>query len=153
MANTFSQIYIHAVFAVKGRQNLIHKWNDELYKYICGIVNGNKEKIYAINGMPDHIHLLLSIKPDCKLSDLMRDIKASSSKWINTKNFVRGKFQWQEGFGAFSVSQSQLDIVIAYIDNQEKHHSKKSFKQEYIDLLKKYQIEYDEKYVFEWIED
>ncbi len=153
MANTFSQIYIHAVFAVKGRENLIHKWKDELHKYICGIVNGNQQKVYAINGMPDHIHILISIKPDCNLSDLMRDIKASSSKWINTKDFVKGKFQWQEGFGAFSVSQSQLDKVIAYIDNQEKHHSKVSFKQEYIELLKKYQVEYNEKYVFEWIEE
>lgn len=153
MANTFSQIYIHVVFAVKGRENLIHKWKDELYKYICGIVKANHEKVYAINGMPDHIHLLLSIKPDCKLSDLMRDIKASSSKWINTKKIVLGKFQWQEGFGAFSCSQSQLDVVIAYIDNQEKHHSKKSFRQEYIELLKKYQIEFNEKYVFKFIED
>jgi REP element-mobilizing transposase RayT len=153
MANTFSQIYIHTVFAIRGRENLIHVWKDELYKYICGIVNGNNQKVYAINGMPDHIHLLLSIKPDCKLSDLMRDIKASSSKWVNTKKFVRGKFQWQEGFGAFSCSQSQVDIVIAYIDNQEKHHSKKSFRQEYIELLHKFQIAYDEKYVFEWIEN
>jgi REP element-mobilizing transposase RayT len=104
MANTFSQIYIHTVFAVKGRENLIHKWKDELYKYICGIVSGNKQKVYAINGMSDHIHLLLSIKPDCKFSDLMRDVKASSSKWINTKKFVKSKFQWQEGFGAFSCS-------------------------------------------------
>jgi REP element-mobilizing transposase RayT len=154
MANTFSQIYLHTIFAVKGRENLISsKWKDELYKYICGIVNNNHQKVYAINGMPDHIHLLLSIKPDCKLSDLMRDIKASSSKWINLKKFVKGKFQWQEGFGAFSYSQSQLDSVIAYIDNQEKHHSKKSFRQEYIELLQKFKIEYDEKYVFDWIEN
>jgi REP element-mobilizing transposase RayT len=153
MANTFSQIYIHLVFAVKGRENVINtKWKDELYKYICGIVNNNQQKVYAINGMPDHIHILVSIKPSCLLSDLMRDIKASSSKWINTKSFVMGKFQWQEGFGSFSVSQSQLDKVIAYIDNQETHHKKQSFKQEYFDFLKSYKIEYDEKYVFDWIE-
>lgn len=153
MANTFSQIYIHTIFAVKSRENLISKkWKDELYKYICGIVNNNQQKVYAINGMPEHIHLLLSIKPDCTLSDLMRDIKASSSKWINQKRFVKGKFQWQEGFGAFSYSQSQLDNVIAYIANQEAHHSKKSFKQEYIELLQKFKIEYDEKYVFDCIE-
>jgi REP element-mobilizing transposase RayT len=98
MANTYSQIYLHCVFTVRGRANLIHgNWKDELYKYICGIVSGNNQKVYAINGMPDHIHLLLSIKPDCTLSDLMRDIKASSSKWINEKKFVMGKFQWQEG--------------------------------------------------------
>ena len=152
MPNTYSQIYIHVVFAVKGRENLITtKWKDELYKYICGIVRGNNQKVYAINGMPDHIHILLSIKPDIALSDLMRDIKANSSKWVNTRKFVRGKFQWQEGFGAFSCSQSHLDIVIGYINNQEKHHSKKSFKEEYVGLLDKFKIEFDEKYVFEWI--
>lgn len=154
MANTYSQLYVHVVFAVKGRENLIHnKWKDELYKYICGIVKGNHQKVYAINGMPDHVHLLISIKPNCLLSDLMRDIKASSSKWINLNKFVRGKFNWQEGFGSFSVSQSQLDKVIAYIDNQESHHKKLSFKQEYIGLLKSYNIEYDEKYVFVWMEE
>ena len=113
MANTFSQIYIHIVFAVKYRENLIaKKWSEELYKYICGIVNNNHQKIYAINGMADHIHILLSIKPNTLLSDLVRDIKASSSKWINIKKFADGKFQWQEGFGSFSVSQSQIDKVI-----------------------------------------
>lgn len=153
MANTYSQIYIHAVFAVKGRENLINnKFKDELYKYICGILTNNKEKVYAINGMPDHLHVLLSIKPNCLLSDLMRDIKAGSSKWINEKKFVAGKFQWQEGFGSFSVSQSQLDKVISYIDNQENHHKKKSFKEEYVEFLKSYKIEYDDKYVFDWIE-
>jgi putative transposase len=154
MPNTFSQIYIHAVFAVKGRESLIHsKLKDELYKYICGIVNGNHEKVYAINGMPDHIHILLSIKPATRLSDLMRDIKASSSKWINLNKRVMGKFQWQEGFGTFSCSQSLVDKVIAYIDNQEIHHKKTSFREEYIKLLKSYKIEYDEKYLFEWIEE
>ncbi len=153
MPNTFSQIYIHVVFAIKGRENLINsKFKDELYKYICGIVKGNNEKVYAINGMPDHVHVLLSIKPDTMLSDLMRDIKASSSKWINSNKLVIGKFQWQEGFGAFSCSQSQIDKVIAYIDNQDMHHKKTSFKEEYIKLLKSYKIEFNEKYVFKWIE-
>ncbi|MEO8760894.1 MAG: IS200/IS605 family transposase [Bacteroidia bacterium] len=153
MANTYSQIYIQVVFAVKGRENLVHtKWKEELYKYICGIVNGKNQKVYAINGMPDHIHILLSIKPDISLSDLIRDVKANSSKWINTKSFVKGKFQWQEGFGAFSYSQSQLDNVITYINNQEEHHLKKTFKQEYIALLDNFKIEFEEKYVFEWIE-
>lgn len=152
MANTFSQLYVHAVFAVKGRESIINsKFKDELYKYICGIVNNHHQKVYAINGMPDHIHILLNIKPNCLLSDLMRDVKASSSKWINTNKYVMGKFQWQEGFGAFSVSQSQLDKVIAYIDNQETHHQKLSFIQEYIGLLNSYKIEYDEKYVFDWV--
>ena len=153
MANTFSQIYIHIVFAVKYRENLIaKKWSEELYKYICGIVNNNHQKIYAINGMADHIHILLSIKPNTLLSDLVRDIKASSSKWINIKKFADGKFQWQEGFGSFSVSQSQIDKVITYIDHQEIHHQKFSFKQEYIEFLKSYKIEYNEKYIFDWIE-
>lgn len=153
MPNTFSQIYIHVVFAVKNRESLINtKLKDELYKYICGIVTGNHEKVYLINGMPDHVHVLLSIKPDTLLSDLMRDIKSSSSKWINSHNFIKGKFQWQEGFGAFSCSQSQIDKVIAYIGNQEIHHKKTSFKEEYLKLLKSYKIEYDEKYVFEWID-
>lgn len=153
MPNTYSQIYIHVVFAVKGRENLINtKLKDELYKYICGIVKGNHEKVYAINGMPDHIHVLLSIKPNTLLSDLIRDIKASSSKWINSNNYIKGKFQWQEGFGAFSCSQSQIDKVIDYIDKQEIHHKKTSFKEEYLKLLKSYKIEYNEKYVFEWIE-
>jgi REP element-mobilizing transposase RayT len=153
MANTYSQIYIHAVFAVKGRDNCIQqKWQDELYKYICGIVNNNQQKVYAINGMPDHIHVLLGIKPNCLLSDLMRDIKAGSSKWINENKLVQGKFYWQEGFGSFSVSQSQVDKVIAYISNQKEHHQKFSFRQEYLDFLKSYKIDYNEQYIFNWIE-
>jgi len=153
MANTFSQIYIQIVFSVKGRQNLIQKtWRDELYKYICGIVNGKEQKVYAIGGMADHLHVLISINPTICLSDLVRDIKANSSKWINEKHFVAGKFHWQEGFGAFSYSQSQLDIIIAYINNQEQHHKKKTFRDEYVELLQKFNIEYDEKYLFEWIE-
>lgn len=154
MANTYSQIYIHLVFAVKGRDNCIaSSWKDELYKYICGIVNNNNQKVYAINGVTDHIHILVSIKPNCSLSELMRDIKASSSKWINEKKFVFGKFQWQEGFGAFSVSQSQVDRVVTYINDQETHHQNVTFKNEYFDFLKSYRIEYDEKYVFDWIEE
>jgi putative transposase len=152
MANTFTQLYIQVVFAVKGRENLIStKWEDELHKYICGIVNGNKQKVYAINGMPAPIHILLSVKPDIALSNLMRDIKTNSSKWINEKKLVAGKFQWQEGFGAFSYSQSQIDYVINYIKNQKEHHTKKLFKEEYIELLNKFEIDYDEKYVFEFV--
>jgi REP element-mobilizing transposase RayT len=153
MANTYTRIYIHIVFTVKGRQNLIEKkWKDDLYKYICGIVNGKEQKVYAIGGIADHIHILISIKPDIAISDLVRDIKSNSSKWINEKRMVKGKFQWQEGFGAFSSTQSQLDIIIAYINNQENHHQKKTFKDEYFDFLQKFNIEYDEKYLFEWIE-
>jgi len=153
MPNTYTQIYIHIVFAVKGRQNLIQKnWEDELHKYICGIANSKEQKVYAIGGVGDHIHLLVSIKPDIAISDLVRDIKANSSRWINEKHFVMNIFQWQEGYGAFSYSKSQLDNVIAYINNQEQHHKTKSFKEEYIELLQKYNVEYDEKYLFDWIE-
>ena len=153
MANTYTQMYIQIVFAVKRRQNLIQKkWKDELHKYICGIVNGKGQKVYAIGGVEDHIHILVSIKPNIAISDLLRDIKANSSKWINENEFVRGKFQWQEGFGAFSYAQSQLDNVIAYVNNQEQHHQKKTFKVEYLTLLQKFNIEYDEKYLFEWMD-
>ncbi|MBU3659646.1 MAG: IS200/IS605 family transposase [Flavobacteriales bacterium] len=153
MANTYTQMYIQIVFAVKRRQNLIQKkWKDELHKYICGIVNGKGQKVYATGGVEDHIHILVSIKPNIAISDLVRDIKANSSKWINENEFVRGKFQWQEGFGAFSYAQSQLDNVIAYINNQEEHHQKKNFKNEYLTLIQKFNIEYDEKYLFDWLE-
>jgi len=153
MANTFTQVYIQIVFSVKGRQNLIQQsWREELYKYICGIVNGKEQKVYAIGGVADHIHILVSIKPNIAISDLVRDIKANSSKWINEKGYVIGKFQWQEGFGAFSYAQSQLDNVIAYINNQEQHHQKKTFKEEYIGLLQKFNVSYDDQYLFEWIE-
>lgn len=153
MANTYTQLYIHIVFAVKGRQNLIHQtWKDELCKYICGIVNNNKQKVYAIGGMPDHIHLLVSISPTISVSDLVREIKANSSKWINEKKFTPGKFQWQEGFGAFSYAQSQVSAIVHYINNQEQHHHKKTFREEYVELLEKFNLEYDKQYLFDWIE-
>jgi len=153
MANTYSQIYLHIVFTVKHRNNLIqNSWKDELYKYICGIVNSNKQKVYAIGGVSDHIHILLSIKPNIAISDLVREIKTCSSKWINEKQFLKEKFLWQEGFGAFSSSQSKLNTIIAYINNQEEHHNRKKFKDEYVGLLKKFNIEYDERYLFEWLD-
>jgi REP element-mobilizing transposase RayT len=153
MANTYSQIYLQVVFAVKGRKSLIQsEWKEELYKYICGVVNGKKEKVYAIGGVADHIHILLSVKPNILLSDLVRDIKCNSSKWINERQYVDGKFQWQEGFGAFSYTHWHLDTIINYINNQEDHHKKKSFKDEYLEFLEKFYIEYDEKYLFEWVE-
>ncbi|WP_346236840.1 IS200/IS605 family transposase [Niabella insulamsoli] len=153
MANTFTKIYLHIVFSVKKRQCLIEKsWRDELYKYICGIVNQNEQKVYAIGGVADHIHILVSMKPNIALSDLVRDIKASSSKWINEKGFIEDKFQWQEGFGAFSYAQSQLDNVIRYINNQEQHHIRKTFRDEYTGLLEKFNVPYEDRYLFEWIE-
>jgi len=149
MANTYSKIYIQIIFAVKGRKNLIHNdWKSELYKYITGILTNKGQKLIAINGMPDHIHILVGLKPDKALSDLVRDIKANSSRFINEKRFIEGKFEWQTGFGAFSYSQSNLSNVIKYIENQETHHSKKSFQEEYITFLNEYEIEYDNAYVF-----
>lgn len=153
MANTYSQVYLHIVFAVKGRQNLIRaEIREELYKYITGIVTNRDQKLLSIFCMPDHTHLLVGLKPSISISDLVRDIKAGSSKFINDKKLIKGKFSWQEGFGVFSYSRSQIDTVIKYIQNQEKHHHKKTFKEEYIELLEKFAVEYDESYLFEWID-
>jgi putative transposase len=150
MANTFTQIYIHIVFAVKGRQNLISKnWKDELYKYITGIIANEGQKLIVINGMSDHIHILVGLKPDKSLSDLVRDIKANSSRFINEKSWINGKFEWQTGFGAFSYNHSQLTNVIHYIQNQEEHHKKKSFKEEYIEFLKAFDVDYKNEYIFD----
>ena len=149
MANTYTQIYLHVVFAVEGRQSLIkQEHNSELQKYITGIVSGQKQKLIAINNLPDHLHLLVGIKPDMALSDLVRNVKASSSKFINEKHWTMGRFSWQEGFGAFSYSRSQLGVVIRYIDNQQKHHAKKSFREEYVTLLEKFGVEYNPHYLF-----
>jgi len=154
MANTYTQIYIHVVFAVEGRQSLITpEHNQELQKYITGIVSGQKHKLLAINNMPDHLHLLIGLRPDASLSDLVRDIKANSSRFINEKRWMMGRFSWQEGFGAFSYSRSQLSTVIRYIENQQRHHLKKSFHDEYTALLEKFGVEYDPKYVFHGIDE
>ena len=154
MANTYTQIYIQIVFAVKGRQNLIAKENrEELHKFITGIVTNRGQKLFAVFAMPDHVHILVSIGPTILISDLVRDIKAGSSKFINDNNWINGKFNWQEGYGAFSYSKSSVDSVVKYILNQEEHHKKKKFKEEYLGLLEKFEIEYDQKYLFEWIED
>ena len=149
MANTYTQIYIHIVFAVEGRQNLIPpEHNDELQKYITGIVSGQNQKLIAINNMPDHLHLLVGLRPDSSLSDLVRDVKAGSSKFVNEKHWVAGRFSWQEGFGAFSYSRSQLGTVIHYIENQQQHHARKSFRDEYVELLERFGVDYDRKYIF-----
>ena len=149
MANTYTQIYIHVVFAVEGRQNLIPpEHDDELQKFVTGIVSGQKQKLIAINNMPDHLHLLVGLRPDSSLSDLVRDIKAGSSKFIKEKRWVAGRFSWQEGFGAFSYSRSQLGTVIRYIENQQRHHAKKSFREEYVELLERFGVDYDAKYIF-----
>lgn len=151
MAGTFSQIYIQIVFAVKGRENLIgNDWKTELHKYIAGTIKGKEQKPIIVNGMADHIHAFVGFRPAMAISDLARDIKNNSSKFINEKGFVKGKFSWQEGYGAFSYSHSQIGNVYDYILNQEAHHKKKTFKEEYLDLLKKFEIEFDEKYLFDW---
>ena len=151
MANTYTQIYIQLVFAVSGRQNLLgrdHK--EELHKYITGIVTNQGQKLISINGMPDHLHILLGLRPDAALSDLVRDVKANSSKFINEHRWVKGKFGWQEGFGAFSYGHSQLGTIIRYIQNQELHHRRRTFKDEYLALLGKFDIQFDQKYVFDF---
>ena len=153
MAGTFTQIYIQIVFAPQGRENLIGKnWKDELHKYIAGIITNKGQKSIIINGVSDHIHIFIGLKPSMAISDLVRDIKNNSSNFINEKKFVNGKFSWQEGYGAFSYAHSQIEQVYNYILHQEEHHHKKTFKEEYLDFLQKYEIEYDEKFLFEWID-
>lgn len=146
---TYTQIYIHVVFAVEGRQTLIQPANnDELQKFITGIVSSQKQKMIAINNMPDHLHMLVGLRPDSSLSDLVRDVKTGSSRFIKEKRWVTGRFSWQEGFGAFSYSRSQLGTVIRYIENQQQHHAKKLFREEYVELLEKFGVNHDSKYIF-----
>jgi REP element-mobilizing transposase RayT len=150
MANTYTQIYIQIVFAVEGRQSLVQpEHNDELQKYITGIVSGHGQKLLAINNMPDHAHMLVGMKADLSLSELVRAVKANSSRFINEKKWVGGRFSWQEGFGAFSYSRSQIDAVIGYIQNQQRHHARRSFREEYITFLRKFNVPFDERYIFQ----
>lgn len=152
-SNTYTRLYVQIVFAVKGRANLIaRKHKEELHKYTTGIIQNRNHKLLAIHAMPDHVHIFVGLHPAQSISDLARDVKAGSSGFINEKQWVVGKFYWQEGYGAFSYSRSHIDAVVKYIDNQEAHHTKRSFRDEYIDLLQKFAIEYDEKYLFEFYE-
>ena len=152
MAGTFSQLYIQVVFAVKGRENLLQKpWREEVFKYMSGIIKGKNQKPIIVNGVTDHVHLFIGLKPSMPLSDLIRDVKNNATNFINENKFLKGKFSWQEGYGAFSYSHSQLDTVYQYILNQEEHHKKKTFKEEYLDFLQKFEIEYDERYLFDWM--
>lgn len=149
MSNTYTQLYIQFVFAVKYRAALIDSsWKDELYKYMTGIIQNQKHKLLCINGMPDHVHILVGLHPSQSISALLQDIKGSSSKWINEKGFLKGKFEWQEGYGAFSYGKSDLKHVIRYIENQEEHHVLRSFREEFIKFLSELDIDYDERYVF-----
>ena len=154
MAGTFTQIYIQVVFSVKGRQNLLSKnWREEVFKYISGIITNKGQKSIIVGGYSDHVHVLIGLKPTMALSDLVRDIKNNSSKFINDKRFVLGKFAWQEGYGAFSYGHLQIPDVYNYILSQEEHHRTKTFKEEYILFLRKYEIEHDERFLFEWLDD
>ena len=152
MADTFSQIYIQYVFAVKGRENLLQKpWRDEIFKYIAGTIKGKNQKPIIVNGVADHVHVFVGLKPSMNIADLVRDIKNNSSNFINEKKFIRGKFSWQEGYGAFSYGHSQIDDVYQYIANQELHHQKKTFREEYMEFLQKFEVEFNEKYLFDWV--
>ena len=152
MPNTYTQLYVQIVFAVKGRQcSIKESFREELQKYITGIITAKKQKLYAIYCMPDHTHILVSMKPDISISDLVRDIKANSSSFIKEKELARS-FAWQTGFGAFSYSKSQTMNVVNYILNQPEHHKKKTFKAEYIEFLQKFEVAFEEKYLFEFYE-
>ncbi len=149
MANTYTQMHIQLVFAVQNRQSLINNdWKDELYRYITGIVHNRQHKVLAINGMPDHLHLLIGLRPAQSLSELVQEIKGGSSRWVNDKKLVKGRFEWQEGYGAFSYGKSQVDAVVRYIRQQEEHHRVRTFREEYLAFLELFGVEYDEKYMF-----
>ena len=153
MANTFSQIYLQFVFAVQNRRSLIPKEHkEELHKYITGLLQNRQAKMLAVHCMPDHAHLFVGFKPGSMLiSDFVKEIKVESNEFINRKNWLKGKFNWQEGYGVFSYSHSHIDRVCKYVLNQEKHHQKRTFKEEYITLLRKFEIQYDEKYLFHFV--
>ena len=152
MANTYTQIYIQTVFAVENRISLIKRdWGEELHKYVTGIVQNNKHKLIAINTVSDHMHIFIGMKPIQSVSNLLKDIKESSSRWINNKGMVPGRFSWQAGYGAFSYSHSQIDSIVNYIKNQEQHHKKKTFREEYLEFLKEFDVSHDEIYIFKEI--
>ncbi len=150
MANTYSQIHLQIVFAVQNRVSLIQpSWKEELYKYITGIVQNHNHKMLIINGMPDHVHLLVGMRPVQSISDMMEHVKSDSTRWINTKKLTHQKFKWQEGYGAFSYSKSHLPAVMNYIKNQEVHHKKKTFIEEYKEFLEKFEVAYEDRYIFQ----
>ncbi|TAN19165.1 MAG: IS200/IS605 family transposase [Chitinophagaceae bacterium] len=153
MAGTFHQIYLQIIFAVKGRANLLQKeWRQEVFKYISGIIKGKDQKPIIVNGVADHVHLFVGFNPSMKICDLVRDVKNNSSKYINDHKLLSNKFNWQEGYGVFSYSHFHINKVYNYILNQEEHHRKRTFREEYMDFLKKFEVQYDEKYLFNWIE-
>ena len=150
MANTYTQLFVHIIFSTKGREKILLKhFREELFKYISGILTHKNQKPFAVNGWTDHIHILVGIEPNISVSELVRDIKHSSTNFIKEKKSVKRKFNWQKGYGAFTYSKSQLDSVIKYIMNQEEHHKQKTFEEEYIEFLDKFEVDYDSKYVFD----
>ena len=154
MSNTYTQIHIHAVFAVQNRESLIQKsWRERLYQYIIAIMQKHEHKVLSIGGMADHVHLFFGFRPTQSLSSLMQEVKRDSSEWINQNKFVLGRFSWQEGYGAFSYGKSQIDDVVKYIHNQEKHHSKRTFTEEYKEILDRFGVEYDKRFVFHAVEE
>ncbi|MBK6285577.1 MAG: IS200/IS605 family transposase [Draconibacterium sp.] len=154
MANTYTQLNVHAVFSVKGRRNFISKkWSEELHKYIAGTLKETKNFSLAVGGYKDHVHIFFELNPSISVSDVLKNVKSKSSKWINIKNFVSGKFEWQAGYGAFTYSRSQRNAVIKYIMKQEEHHGKHSFKDEYLELLRRNEIKYEDAYIFEFYDD
>ena len=153
MANTYTQIHLHIIFAVKYRQALIHpEWKTRLHQYITGIVRNHDHKMLCINTMPDHLHMLIGFRPHQSLADLMSKVKGESSEWINLEHLTKKRFRWQEGYGAFSYSKNLVHTVANYIEKQEQHHRKKTFLEEYTDLLDKFEVEYDERYIFRMAE-
>ena len=152
MANTYTQILVQLVFAVQGRKSLIlEPQRDRVEKFMCGIITNKKSKPLAIYCNPDHCHILIGLHPAIAISDMARDVKASSAKWINENNWIQGKFSWQRGFGAFTYSKRDLDAVVKYIHNQPKHHKKTTFREEYIKFLIDFNIDHDNQYLFDWI--
>ncbi|GHB29804.1 IS200/IS605 family transposase [Mongoliitalea lutea] len=151
MPNTYTQLFTQYVFAVKGRTKFIKEpYREEVEKIMCGLVTKNKCKTYSIYCNPDHVHIFVGMHPSISPSKLMEQVKSGSSNWINGKRIVVGKFAWQDGYGAFSYSKSQIDNVVKYVLNQPIHHKKQSFREEYLLMLKKFEVEYDPKYLFEW---
>lgn len=154
MSDTYSQIYIQIVFAVKGRDSLIRdEWKTDLFKYISGIISRKQQKPIIVNGTSNHVHAFVGLKPTMSVSDLTRDIKNNSSSFVNENHWAMGKFMWQEGYGAFSYSHSQIEQVYKYIFNQEQHHKIKTFREEYIELLKKFEVQFKIEHLFDWVEN
>ncbi|MCZ7621495.1 MAG: IS200/IS605 family transposase [Candidatus Kuenenia sp.] len=153
MSGTFTQIYIQAIFAVNGRSNLLQKpWRDEVFKYMAGIIKNKGQKSIIVNGVANHVHIFIGLQPSMAISDLVRDVKNNTTNFINDRKLIRSKFSWQEGYGAFSYAHSQIETVYNYILNQEEHHKRKTFKEEYSDFLKRFNVKFHEKYLFDWLE-